>query len=413
MKKKILIALVLCLVLILSVALVACGSKDTSTPDATPTTQGDGGNSGGQSGGNSGGSSGGGNSGGSGGDSGSGSGGGQGGGSHTLTRTLPTETAILEVVGTTSFKISVGNLSGTAITTVATNGTYYYYADPGEHFGKIIGNKAYPYIKTSQNAKYTKINNPLTSVPNMIHMQNIANLFLYAGETISYETETDVTFIGRAAKKYTATFIDPGNNAYVQEIIIDNLTGACLKHDSGNAPTDSFVSGNSRMSFAATEIAYGTDSAISTFLNPYVSKIDVFEWDTALFAQAGLDTSVIANPASNWMLYSSVFEDDQTRTDTYPDLTIKYNYYTDDVAGTKNAIKAFIETFYTAGAQKDGDGDQKEFNELCGWSESDRAYDFAGVVQTTSYCIEIVARNSTYFENPHWEIIVEVRKVEP
>ena len=105
MKKKILVALVLCLVLILSVSLVACGSKDTSTPDATPTTQGDGGNSGGSSGG----------------DSGSGSGGGQGGqggGSQTSTKTLPTETAILQTIGTTSFKLAVGDLSGTAVTTI-------------------------------------------------------------------------------------------------------------------------------------------------------------------------------------------------------------------------------------------------------------------------------------------------------
>ena len=407
MKKKILVALVLCLVLILSVALVACGSKDTSTSDATPTTQGDGGNSGGQSGGNSGGSSGGGQGGDSGSGSGSGSGGGQGGGSQTLTRTLPTETAILEVVGTTSFKIAVGNLSGTAITTVATNGTYYYYADPGEHFGKIIGNKAYPYIKTSQNANYTKINNPLTSVPNMIHMQNVVNLFLYAGETISYETETDVTFIGRAAKKYTATFTDPGNNAYVQEIIIDNLTGACLKHDSGNAPTDSFVNGNSRMSFAVTEIAYGTDSAISTFLNPYIAKIDVFEWDTALFAQAGLDTSAIGNPASNWMLYSSIFEDNKTRDDANPEWEVTYYYYTDDVAGTKDAMEAFIQTFYNAGAKYES-GHEKSFSSLCYYDTDDNEFYFNAYEHTTGYAVVISIANNPAYSNRHWQIVVTI-----
>lgn len=401
MKKKILVALVLCLVLILSVSLVACGSKDTSTPDATPTTQGDGGNSGGSSGG--------GNSGGSGDDSGSGSGGGQGGqggGSQTSTKTLPTETAILQTIGTTSFKLAVGNLSGTAVTTVATNGTYYYYANPGVTFGKIIGDYVYPYSKQSGKTNYTKMESRNTA-PDLIHM--VADLFLYAGQTISYETEEAVTFIGRAAKKYTVTYTDPGNNAHVQELIIDDTTGACLKHDSASSPTDGFVGGNQKTSFAAVEIAYGTDSAIATFLNQFISKIDVFEWETNYFTQAGLTSTAIVSPTSTWVLSESKWANNADRTSEEPDWSATYYYFTDDRDGTESTISNFVQSFYAAGANKNDSGVEKTYDQLCSYDVDDHSY-YLSSYTNNGYLVMVSADHQTSLSPNRWIITVEIEK---
>lgn len=406
MKKKVLWALMLCLVLILALALVACGSKTNTGTDNGSTPSGDtgSGGSGGQSGGGSGGS---GNQGGGqqgGGGSGGGSGGG-GQGGQSLNRTLPTEEAILQVVGTAYFKLAVGNLSGSAVTTVATDGTYYYFANPSVTFGKLINNYAFPYTKQSGRTKYTKMETKNT-IPTLIHMGNVGNLFLYAGETISYETEEDVTFIGRPAKKYTVTYTDPGNNAHVQELVIDNATGACLKHDSASAPNDGFTSGSSRESFAATEIEYGTgNTVVSSFLNTYINNIDVFEWDVDYLAQAGLTTA--ASPANNWEFTSSKFANNSSRDDDYPEWSVYYNYYTADVSGTKDSMETFIQSFYDAGAKYE-DTVQKSFDELCSYDTDDNSFYFYGEIASTGYSVLITINNNSVYTNRHWEISVKV-----
>ena len=401
MKKKILVALVLCLVLILSVALVACGDKGGNTPQQGVTD--DGGSSGGQSGGSSGGGQGGGS--GSGG-SGGGQGGGQGGGSQTPTRTLPTEAAILQTVGTTSFKLAVGNLAGDAVTTVATNGTYYYFANPSVTFGKIIGDFAYPYTKQSGKTKYTKMESR-NGIPDLIHMGNVGNLFLYAGQTISYDTEEAVTFINRAAKKYTVTYFDPGNNAHVQELIIDDATGACLKHDAASSPTDGFVGGNSKTSFAATEIAYGTNSAISAFLNPLIANIDVYEWDTAYLTQAGLSTAV-SSPATAWQFQSSKFANNADRTSEEPNWTAVY-YYTDDRDGTESSISSFVESFYTAGANMDDNGVEKTYDNLCSYDVDDHSY-YLSSYTSDGYLVLVSADYQIHLNPTRWIITVQIEK---
>jgi|GEM_PF-6529522 len=411
MKKKVLWILMLCLVIVLAMALVACGSKtSTSTDNGTETTTGDqGGSSGGQSGGGSG-NSGGGQGGGSG--SGSGSGGGSGsgssgqsGGGTSNSLTLPTRDAILASIDLSLYKISASNLSGDVVTTVAYDGDYYYHANPNPVFAKLIGDYAYQYGKNSSSNKYTALRSP-TTIANILGLGNVGSLFLYAGETITYESMEAITFIGRPAKQYTCTSTDPGNNVHTEILIIDDATGVCLKHDSSYVLTDSFVGGAQRVSFAVTELEYGAGNTVArNFLDTFINNIDVYTWDTVYMTQAGL--TAVAAPSSTWTFWSAQFDHNTNRTSVAPDLDTFYHYYTSDVEGTKDAINTFIQSFYNAGANKDEYGANQTFNDLCYYDTDDSSYDFTGYTNL-GYKVFISARNSSSVTPRNWNIEIQI-----
>lgn len=392
MRKKLLSALALCLIAALLCTLVACGD----TADAGTTSQNNAGtNETGDSGSN-------GNTANNGDNNGNVANTGDNGAN---TKVMASHEAITANIGSL-FKIAARASSGSALTTVAADGTYAYYANPNVVFAKVIGDSSYSYNKPYSGNKYIKMNTP-NMVADLLGLGNVGNIYLYAGETITYQTETAVTFLERPAKKYTYTGSATGGyDSFTEEIIIDDATGACLKHVAQGVATDGFTGGTQKASFEVTEFEYGADNRTArAFLDGLIAQIDVYEWDTAFMTQVGLSTV----NAPNWKLSESSWQQDCTRSSDYPWWRVIYRYQTEDPAGTTDDVRALLEAFYNAGAKLDEDGVQKTFDELCWYDEEDNGFSFTGYIAgNPTYLVRIYA-DYTQFVSPHrWTINISI-----
>lgn len=262
---------------------------------------------------------------------------------------MKSEAEIKAAIGSV-FKISADSLPSGTPSTSASDGTYHYASNSFRtYFYKKIGDKYYQYSKQDGSAKYNKLASPSTGL-NVIGMDNVGGLFMYAGEQISYKTKESVTFLNRPCTKYSYE----GNNAlgynqqYTEEIIIDNATGACFKHEGHGLATDGFTGSGAKESFQITEFVLGNDA--QTYVTGLLDNVDVYEWDTAFLTQIGL--SNITQP--NLELFESEW-DNSARTDAEPLWHVQYLNRVAKAAGVDTA-KTIMQAFYNAGAKLDEDG---------------------------------------------------------
>ena len=135
---------------------------------------------------------------------------------------------------------------------------------------------------------------------------------------------------------------------FKEEIIIDNITGACFKHEAHGVASDGFTGSGAKDNFQITEFVLGNDA--QTYVNSLLNNVDVYEWDTAFLTQIGL--SNITQP--NFELFESEW-DDSNRTDTEPLWHVQYLNRVSKDEGV-NPAKSIMQAFYNAGAKLDEDG---------------------------------------------------------
>ena len=262
---------------------------------------------------------------------------------------LKSEAEIKAAIGNI-FKVSADSLPSGTPSTSASDGTYHYYTSlVRTGFYKKIGDKFYQYTKQDGSAKYTKLDGPVTGLE-VIKRDNVGGLFMYAGEQISYKNKEDVTFLNRPCTKYTYEGDSAlgYNQSYTEEIIIDNATGACFKHEANGVASDGFTGSGAKENFQITEFVLGNDA--QTYVNSLLNNVDVYEWDTAFLTQIGL--SSVAQPS--FELFESEW-DDSERTDAEPLWHVQYLNRVSKDEGV-NPAKSIMQAFYNAGAKLDEDG---------------------------------------------------------
>lgn len=402
MKKRWLLILALCMVFVLAFALVACGNDDKSnvdegqTPNRENTNIGSDTNTGVGGGGTQTG-----NNTGAGNNTNTGSG-------TTQTKTMTSAQAIIEALGTT-YKISTVDVTGYT-QTAASDGTYFLA--PSGTFAKKLGENKYHYYSDLRNGKYHQMGSPNYfdegSLGTITAESTVGKIYQFAGETISYQSQESVTIAGRSAKKYTYD----GENVYGyasfhEEITVDDLTGACLKYSGLGRAGDGFTGGTrEKADFEVTEFTYGAnDAAALAVINTYKERIDVYEWDPAYFTQAGLS----AMTAPTWEFWNAYWDHRTDRGSDAPELEMNYRFYTEDADGTAATARAFIETFYNAGAQKDEYGTQRSFDYLVSYDDEDHLFDFYGYVG--GYEVYVGVEHNRYVSPKAWRAQVRITKV--
>ena len=262
---------------------------------------------------------------------------------------MKSEAEIKAAIGSV-FKISADSLPSGTPSTSASDDTYHYASNSFRtYFYKKIGDKYYQYSKQDGSAKYNKLASPSTGL-NVIGMDNVGGLFMYAGTQISYKTKEDVTFLNRPCTKYSYE----GSNAlgynqqYTEEIIIDNATGACFKHEGHGLATDGFTGSGAKEFFQITEFVLGNDA--QTYVTGLLNNVDIYEWDTSFLTQIGLNNVV----QPNLELFESEW-DDSARSDAEPLWHVQYLNRVAKAAGVDTA-KTIMQAFYNAGAKLDEDG---------------------------------------------------------
>ncbi|MBQ4443944.1 MAG: hypothetical protein II896_04710 [Clostridia bacterium] len=325
------------------------------------------------------------------------------------TQTLPSEQEIRNAIGG-SYKVTVR--SGGEDLVVASDGVYEYSSlFTYESIKVTIGEKKYPYTGI-KNGKYRKIGTPVTGGDNLGY-SSAGDLFLFAGETVSYHERSAVTFLGRNATKYTYSSGNANgyNVSYAEEIVIDDLTGACLKHEGHGVATDGFTGSSAKENFEIVEFLYGADNAaVQSFVDDLIAeKIDVYAWENTYFSELGL--SSVDAPAGE--LYFSEWEYGTVRTDEEKIWNAQYRNYDTQENGIA-AINALIQSFYNAGVTL---GDETKAP-LSAWNDPD-GYGFdsenresirfyAAIGGNEEYIVTVSCDYITFSGAPYWRIDVEV-----
>ena len=433
-KKTFLLILAILLVVCLVGVMVACGDDNgqtqtadngqtqtgdngqTQTGDNGQTQTGDNGNTGvdtGSQGGNESGSQGGIDSGSQGGNESGSQGGSQSGSQTTLTKALPSAQAIVSAIGET-YKISAQGLYDNYSQTAASDGTYFL--SPAGTFSKKTGENQYHNYGNMRDGKYTSLSSPNyfpeDSLGTIVAQETVGKILQFAGETISYQSEEALTFAGRAAKKYTYDGQNVyGYDTFHEEIVIDDLTGACLKYDNLGRAGDGFTGGTrNKAGFQVTEFFYGENNAQAlAVINEYKAKIDVYEWDTAFMTAVGL--SAVDAPA--WEFWEAYWDHRTTRESDYPELEMSFRYYTEDPDGTEEDVRDFIQSFYAAGAKLNEYGTQQTFADLCSYDEDYRSFDMWGyIVGNEEYQVYINAEHNARISPKAWRVTIRITKPE-
>ena len=426
MKKLLVFIIALCLVLALTIGMVACGdngNQGKTNQDGDTNQGGDNGNTnqGGDNNGNQGGENGNTNQGDDQGNTGNnGENGNQGGdnqGTATVyTVTLATRDSIYAAIGDT-YKVTAIGLLDNSSTTVAADGTYFYASAPYESFSKKIGDTyLYPYGFT-WDGKYHKMGTPTFSADGrpatMLGHGHVLYLSQFDGETLSYNTVDNVSFLDRPAKKYTfeSTNAYGYNLLFHEEVIIDDATGACLRYEGYGRGGDGFMgSTRDKVSFEVTEFSYGAGNVSArAFLDGYINKIDIAEWESAFITAVGL-AAVDAPQGELW--FSQWDDHHYSRDSATPYWQAQYKLYSDMQAEYQDYIRTYCRAFYDAGAKLGSGKTQAEFDDL--YSSNGDEWDdvnlTAYVVGNTDYIVYINATYNSRTTNRHWLINVEICK---
>ncbi len=342
---------------------------------------------------------------------GNGSGNGQGGNGAqaTLTKELPAASDILSELGTT-FKVSVG--TGDDICTTAANETYNLIKKGGlTTFQMKVGEFMYTYTDLRNN-KYMRIATPNyyqeDSLKTPLGTGPVGNIFQFAGETISYQTEEAVTFLGRSAKKYSFTGTNVYGYSYFQEeITIDDETGACLKYYGTGRAGDGFTGGTrNKNNFEVSELAYGEGNAAATrAIREYVEMIDVYPWDTAYMRQVGL--SEVSAPSLD-ELWSSSWESRSSRESAEAEWEVIYHFAADTVADRYGECTSLCQAFFNAGANRNDSGKESDYEDLF-WENEDSC-GFAGC--TLAYEVRVDCEFLARVNPSYWRVTVTIKALD-
>ena len=394
--------LTIMLTIVLMFGLFACGNDNTNNNQSNNNQQN---NGDGDAGNNNGGQ----------GDNNGGQGNNDGGNSNNNQDTISTKKMasaqlIIAAIGDT-FKVSATNPSGEALTTVASDNTYYLVITTFASFSKRIGTYYFPYGDL-RDGKYHKMGTPNyyqdDSLGTILARETVGDIFLFADEEIKYQKESQISFLGRNATKYEfeSHLAENPNISFSEEIIIDNATGACLKHISQGVATNGYMGSTQKTSFVVTEFEYGANNAAArTILDEYIAKIDVYEWDTAYLTQLGL-SNIPALDATFWQSY---WDYHSSRDSEEPCWSCEYRLYSDTPEETREIVMNLLHAFYDAGA-KDDDG-IKAFDELFYDNSEGNLTDLdfvAYIVGNTNYVVRINALFSQYISPKCWKITIDV-----
>ena len=330
----------------------------------------------------------------------------------TSTKAMASAQSIISALGTT-YKISAQGLYDNYSQTAASDGTYFL--SPAGTFSKKTGENQYHNYGNMRDGKYTSLGSPNyfpeDSLGTIVAQETVGKILQFAGETISYQSEEALTFAGRAAKKYTYDGQNVyGYDTFHEEIVIDDLTGACLKYDNLGRAGDGFTGGTrNKAGFQVTEFFYGENNAQAlAVINEYKAKIDVYEWDTAFMTQVGL--SAVNAPA--WEFWEAYWDHRTTRESDYPELEMSFRYYTEDPDGTEADVRDFIQSFYTAGAKLNEYGTQQTFANLCSYDEDYHSFDMWGyIVGNEEYQVYINAEHNARISPKAWRVTIRIVKV--
>ena len=113
-------------------------------------------------------------------------------------------------------------------------------------------------------------------------------LLFMLNEELEYTTKTAVTFLNRQCTKYEYknTAIAGGQDATTNETwIIDNETGACMKHELAVSSVSYGASASAAFEVTQFEI---NSQTVTTYMKAQTDKICVDKWDVDLFKEIGL-----------------------------------------------------------------------------------------------------------------------------
>ena len=323
------------------------------------------------------------------------------------TKTMPSAQSIISAIGST-YKVSATNSYG-SVGTSASNGTYYYYTNPSKVFQQKIGDYYYSYTDL-RDGKYHNMTSPRyypeESLGTPLGIGLVREIFQFAGKTISYQSETTTTFLGRAAKKYTyqAASANGYDRGFTFEAIFDDQTGACLKCTSEGMAGDGFNGGEQPISFEITEFEFGTNNAAAlALINGEAAMIDVYPWDTAYMTQVGLGRVA---PLDETGLWSSYWDYDSSRDSDAPYWEVQYRLKSNTLAARENEMTAICRAFYDAGAKLNWDGDAEEAFESIYWNDGEGSISFTGY--TADYMIQLYCDYQSYATTPYWQVTVTI-----
>lgn len=351
-------------------------------------------------------------------------GGNQSGNTTVLTKTLETRDNIQSVIGDNYKIVARGLLDDGSITTVASDGVYFCVVDGlFDYFYKKIGENGngtylYPYSYL-WNGSYHRIGTPTFTAnggaPTVLGRGTVGKIFQFDGEELTYNTEEAITFLGRPAKKYTFESDNAyGYNMYYhEEVIIDDATGACLRFEgSGRAGNGFTGSTRDKVNFEVTEFSYGEDNAaVSRYLDGYVAKIDVNEWEEEFIASVGLTN--IAEPMGE--VYESYWwdSDHNDRNSDYPYWCVEYRLYSDTQEEYQDYVESFLRSFYDGGVKLlYSDGEEMEYDDLFNdnGGDGDDLNVTGYIVGNSDYIVYVDAEYVAYSTPHYWKITVEIEK---
>ena len=278
--------------------------------------------------------------------------------------TMKTQQEIQEALGekyyikyeVTSESSGEENTSETNEIIVATNGTYSF-SQTGD--SKVLLKKVedvyYIYGQESGKDEYISIN----LYDSTINPLNSANVYMVAaGESISYSSKSDVTFLGRSCTKYSTSL---GTNSSLgsvnmeTEYIIDKSTGACLKYSASASADTTDGNGSGKATFEAKEFKLGND--VDAEIAVETNKIVVKEWDTEFMTSMGL--TGIAPIANTQLNGASLYTSEQNKE---YDIILNMD---GTIEENKTALLAIAESFFNAGAKYDsGEELQASYQDL-------------------------------------------------
>ena len=306
------------------------------------------------------------------------------------------------------YYIKARNLNGAGLAELATNGIYTYYTRPERTFIKTSNNKTYVYGDYRDDGKYYSV----ALVPNYepidpLTVGNVANIFLYAGETIRYHSRTEVTFADRTAYKYVYVNAEGGR----EELIIDKYAGFCLKHDGKNAATDGFTEGEAKPSFEVVALRTGNNGKAA--VDAVVANAEINGWDTEWFQATGLNLAALKVMSGEFI--SAEWDHNSSRITDNAAWVAVYNLTSSTPTDKRAKIKEVMKSFYDAGAKYDDSHSQAAFD-VAGlyreeWDGSDLTeITFSGRIfgDEGSYSVFILAEYKTDATTPYWQVTFNV-----
>ena len=267
---------------------------------------------------------------------------------------------------TDSYSGSDGSSSNDTYYYTASDGTYYYWCvdDSNGSLYKKDGQYAIVYRYDEDTNKYTD----LEYFPSELNPFGQMLLLFMLNEELEYTTKTAVTFLNRQCTKYEFknTAIAAGQDASTNETwIIDNETGACMKHEVAYSSVSYGASASAAFEVTQFEI---NSQTVTTYMKAQTDKICVDKWDVDLFKEIGLSETGNYKIDLGDMFDASTLEKFQPRSASvsyYDDALDEYRvtffvYLTKEQGET--LANTLVQNIYGCGAKYNGDGEVGSIN---------------------------------------------------